>query len=405
MKVLIADTFEQPGREALSSRGCELFYEPGLSADELAGALRERDPDILIVRSTKVSGEAVEAGERLSLIIRAGAGYDTIDIARASSDGVFVANCPGKNAIAVAELTWALILAADRRVPQQTAELRDGKWNKKEFSKAAGLFGRTLGVLGLGTIAREVIARARSFGMPVIAWSRSLDAERAGELGVRHADSPVRVAELCDVLTVHVASTPQTKHLVSAEVIAALKPGAYVINTARGSVVDQQALLRAMKDKNLRVGLDVYENEPGGSTGAFDAPIARETGFVGTHHVGASTDQAQYAIAMEAVRIVDHYRRTGAVLNCVNRAARGSATCVLTVRHRNRPGVLAHVFQVLSEATINVEEMENVLYEGAEAACARIQLGSAPSSEHLADIRARCADILSMELSLLSVSV
>lgn len=404
MKVLVADKFEQRGQDELTSLGCEVFYEPGLGAGELANALAEHGPDILIVRSTKVSAAAINAGERLKLIVRAGAGYDTIDIATASTEGVFVANCPGKNAIAVAELAWALVLGCDRRIPQQTADLRQGKWNKKEFGKARGLFGRTLGLIGLGTIGREVAERARGFGMKVVAWSRSLDAERAAAEKVHYAESPQRVAEVADVVSVHVASTAETKHLIDADFIAAMKPGAYLINTARGAVVDQDALLAGIRDKGIRAGLDVYADEPASSSAEFHTPLAAEPGFIGSHHVGASTDQAQQAIAMEAVRVVDHYRETGTVLNCVNRAARSKATCVLTVRHRNRPGVLAHVFQVLSEAAINVEEMENVLYEGAEAACARIQLASAPSAEDLSNIRQRCSEILSMELSLLSVN-
>lgn len=404
MKVLIADKFEQRGQDELTNRGCELFYQPGLSADELPRALAEHGPDILIVRSTKVNAAAIDAGQRLKLIVRAGAGYDTIDVSAASTEGVFVANCPGKNAIAVAELAWALILGSDRRVPQQTAELRQGKWNKKEYGKARGLYGRTLGLIGLGTIAREVAERGRGFGMRVVAWSRSLDAERAAAENVEYAESPQRVAELADVVSVHVASTPETRNLIDADFIAAMKPGAYLINTARGAVVDQDALLAGIRDKGIRAGLDVYANEPGSGKADFDMPLAAEANFIGSHHIGASTDQAQQAIAMEAVRVIDHYRKTGTVLNCVNREVRSKATCVLTVRHRNRPGVLAHVFQVLSEAAINVEEMENVLYEGAEAACARIQLASAPTAEHLSDIRSRCSEILSMELSLLSVT-
>ena len=401
MKVLIADKFEQAGRDQLAQVGCEVFYEPDLGADNLAAAVAQRDPDVLIVRSSKVGKEAVLAGKRLKLIIRAGAGYDTIDVDTASSEGVYVSNCPGKNAIAVAELTWSLILCCDRRVPDQTIDLRAGRWNKKEYGKARGLYGRTLGVLGMGTIAREVIERARAFGMPVVAWSRSLTPERAEELDIRCAASPIKVAEQCDVLTVHVASTDETRHLVSAEVIAAMRPGAYLINTSRGSVVDETALAAGMAQKGIRAGLDVYEGEPSAGQATFDSPLARHESVYGSHHIGASTDQAQLAIAREAVDIVAHYRATGVVNNCVNRAQRSTATCILTVRHRNRPGVLAQVFQVLSEARINVEEMENVIYERAKAACARIQLATPPTAEHMNKIHNSCEDILSMELTLI----
>ncbi|MCG8417224.1 MAG: 3-phosphoglycerate dehydrogenase family protein [Proteobacteria bacterium] len=404
MKVLIADKFDQRGQTLLAKLGCRVFFQPELSADNLPKGVAEHDPDVLIVRSTKVHAEAIHTGRRLKLIIRAGAGYDTIDMATASEEGVFVANCPGKNAIAVAELAWGLILSCDRRIPDQTADLRAGRWDKKTYGTAQGLYGRTLGVLGMGTIALEVVRRARAFGMSVIAWSRSLIAEKAHKLGVEHAPSPRDVAEKSDIVSVHVASTPETRHLINADFIAAMKPGAFLINTTRGAVVDEAALLRGIADKGLRVGLDVYQNEPGSGKGGFDSELARNPSVYGTHHIGASTNQAQQAIADEVVSIVAHYRETGQVLNCVNRAERSPATCILTVRHRNRPGVLANVFQVLSEARNNVEEMENILYQGAQAATARIQLDSAPASEHLQEMREKCSDILSIELTLLADS-
>lgn len=399
MRVLIADKFEQLGLDRLENGGCDVFYEPSLAADDLAFALAEHKPDILIVRSTKVRADAIDAAAQLKLIVRAGAGYDTIDVVTASREGIFVANCPGKNAIAVAELAWALILACDRRIADQTADLRKGTWNKKLYGKARGIYGRTLGILGLGRIALEVATRARAFGMDVVAWSRSLTPERAQELGLRYADAPLAIARQADIVSVHVASTPATAKLVDDDFIDAMKPGATLINTSRGAVVDEAALMRGIRDKGLRVGLDVYANEPSSGGNTFDSEIARDPSVVGSHHIGASTDQAQQAIAIEAVRVIERYRSTGEVANCVNRAQKSSATCILTVRHRNRPGVLASVFQVISEAGINVEEMENLLYQGAESACARIQLGSAPNSDHLKEIRSRCADILSMELS------
>ena len=399
MKVLIADKFEDIGRQQLAALGCEVAFFPDADAGSLAGLVREVNPDVLVVRSTKVNGDAIAAANRLKLIVRAGAGYDTIDVATASREGVYVANCPGKNAVAVAELAWALILSCDRRVPDQTAELRAGQWNKKEYGKARGLYGATLGILGVGTIALEVIERARAFGMDVIAWSRSLTAERAAELRVRFAATPVEVAKQADVVSVHVASTPETKHLINAAFIGAMRRGAYLINTSRGAVVDETALAQGIADKQLRAGMDVFETEPGGGTGGFDAAIARQPGVYGTHHVGASTDQAQQAIALETVRIVQHLRDTGEVLHCVNKARKSSAAALLTVRHRNRPGVLASVFDVLGEAQINVEEMDNILYEGKEAACARIQLAKAPTGSDLDRIRGGNEHILSVELS------
>ncbi|HRP63308.1 MAG TPA: 3-phosphoglycerate dehydrogenase family protein [Phycisphaerales bacterium] len=398
LRVLIADKFEASGIEALKHLGCDVQCDADLGPETLPGALSRINPDVLIVRSTKVNAEAISAGRDLSLILRAGAGYDTIDVATASARGVFVANCPGKNSIAVAELVWALILSCDRRVPDQTAELRAGTWNKKEYSKAPGIYGKSLGIVGLGQIGIEVARRAAAFGMKVSAWSRSLTQERADELDVGYVGKLVNIAKMSDVISVNVAATDETHHLIGEQFFHAMKPGAYFINTSRGSVVDQDAMTAAIREKGIRVGLDVFANEPSGGTGAFTDPIVKEPCVYGTHHVGASTDQAQNAIAAEAVRIVATYMKSGEVPNCVNRAASTPATILLTVRHLNRPGVLAHVFYTLGQAGINVEEMENVIYDGARAACARIQLDDMPRPEHLTAINAN-ENVLSVTLS------
>jgi len=199
MKVLIADQFEQSGMDAVAAAGCEVIYQPSLADQHLADALIATQADVLVVRSTKVT-EAMLANASLSLIVRAGAGVNTIDVNAASRRGIYVSNCPGKNAIAVAELTFALILALDRRVAENVVDLRAGKWNKKEFSKARGLFGRTLGILGYGNIGREVAQRGLAFGMRVIVWSRRFDqgsgigdqgpGTGTGELGSRIAIDP-----------------------------------------------------------------------------------------------------------------------------------------------------------------------------------------------------------------------
>ncbi|TVQ53606.1 MAG: hydroxyacid dehydrogenase [Phycisphaerales bacterium] len=398
MRVLIADKFEAAGVEAMTRLGCAVELQPDLTADTLAAAIGEHDPDVLIVRSTKVTEAAIDSGKTLSLIVRAGAGYDTIDVAAASARGIFVANCPGKNSIAVAELVWGLILACDRRIPDQTAELRDGKWNKKEYAKARGLYGKTLGILGLGQIGLEVAERGRAFGMKIIAWSRSLTQEKADALGIGFMSHPINLAKAADVISVNVAANKDTANLIDESFCDAMRSGAYLINTSRGSVVDEAALAKAIREKGVRAGLDVFANEPGSGTGDFDDAIVKEPGVYGTHHVGASTDQAQLAIAEEAVRIVEAYISNGEVPNCVNRAAMTPATILLTVRHLNKPGVLAHVFYTLGQAGINVEEMENIIYDEAKAACARIQLDDMPDEEHLNTISAN-EHVLSVTLA------
>jgi D-3-phosphoglycerate dehydrogenase len=399
MKVLIADKFEKVGIDGLKELGCEVISRPEVKAEGLAALIRETDPHILIVRSKKVGAEALGAGTALTLVIRAGAGIDTIDVATASSRGIFVSNCPGKNSIAVAELVMGLLLACDRRIPDQVADLRQGKWNKGEYSKARGLYGRRLGIVGLGQIGREVALRARAFGMRVIAWSRSLTHEEAEALGVIYAQTPVEVAHHADAVTINVSANAETRHLVNAEFLAAMQPGAYLINTSRGSVLDEAALARAIEEKQIRAGLDVFQDEPAGGTGEFAPAIVRAPDVYGTHHVGASTDQAQVAIAHEVIRIVQAFRDTGEVPNVVNRLARSSATHVLSIRHRNRPGVLAHVFGVLAGAEINVEEVENIIYHGAQATLARIHLDGVPTNGALDRIRTGNQDIISVELS------
>ena len=399
MKVLVADKFEKVGIDGLKELGCTVVSEPDVKAEALPELIKRVDPHILIVRSKKVKAEALRAGTALTLVIRAGAGIDTIDVDAASDLGVFVSNCPGKNSIAVAELVLGLLLACDRRIPDQVAELRQGRWSKSEYSKARGLHGRTLGIVGLGQIGREVARRAQAFGMQVVAWSRNLTQEEADRLGIGYALTPLEVARVADAVTVNVAATAETKNLVNADFLAAMKPGAYLINTARGSVVDEAALEQAVREKGIRAGLDVFQGEPAGGTGEFVSRMTGLPGVYGTHHVGASTDQAQVAIAHEVIRIVQSFQATGEVPNVVNRLAKSSATHVLTIRHRNRPGVLAHVFGVLAGASINVEEVENIIYHGAHATLARIHLDGQPDAGSLSRIRDGNPDIISAELS------
>lgn len=397
--VLVADKFEKVGVDGLAELGCRVVLRPELTTADLPAAIRESDAKILVVRSTKVDAAALASGASLSLVIRAGAGIDTIDVPTASKLGVFISNCPGKNSIAVAELVMGLILSCDRRIPDQVADLRAGTWKKGDYQKARGLHGRILGVVGLGQIGQLIVDRARAFGMTIVAWSRQLTVEDAARQGIGYCLTPLEVARLADVVTLNVAATAETKQLVNAEFLSAMKPGAYLINTSRGTVVDEAALERAVRDKGIRVGLDVFDPEPAGASGSFTNSIVQAPGVYGTHHVGASTDQAQVAIAHEVVRICKAYIETGAVPNCVNRQARSRATHVISVRHQNKPGVLAHVFAILSNAGINVEEVENIMYYGALATIARIHVDREPQAETMSAIRSGNEHIISVELS------
>ncbi|HEX2442965.1 MAG TPA: 3-phosphoglycerate dehydrogenase family protein [Vicinamibacterales bacterium] len=413
MKVLVADKFERSGIEGLKAAGCEVIYEPDLKDAALADALKRTAADVLVVRSTNVTEPMLDSGS-LALIVRAGAGYNTIDVKAASRRGIYVSNCPGKNSIAVAELAFALILAVDRRIPDNVADLRAGKWDKKEYSKAAGLFGRTLALIGIGNIGREMIRRAAGFGMNVVIWSRRFDGEdrplsddEARELGVdplQHqiaislAPTPAEAAARANVISLHVALAPGTRTLVNAELLARVRPGAILVNTARGEVLDYAAVADAVRTRGLRVALDVYAAEPASATGVFADPLVQLPGVYGTHHIGASTDQAQEAIAAETVRIIRSFKETGEVPNVVNLCRRTPASHMLIVRHRDRPGVLAHVFDHLRSENINVQETENIVFDGAEAAIARINVDAPPNGQLLDRLRRGNVDILDLRL-------
>jgi D-3-phosphoglycerate dehydrogenase len=401
VQVLIADTFEQSGVDALEAAGCRVVHEPRLNGAALIERIRTSAARVLIVRGTVVPAAAFEVGS-LGLVVRAGAGVNTIDVPAASRHGIYVANCPGKNAVAVAELTLGLILAIDRHIPENVADLRAGRWNKKDYSKARGLAGRTLGLIGFGHIACEVARRAHAFGMPVAVWSRRFSEGRgsADQCGVpiRVSPSPQQLAADADVLSVHLALAPATRQFVDASILSRLKRGAYFINTARAEVVDAVALAVAVRDGGIKAGLDVFDDEPTEAAGAFTSPLASLPGVYGTHHIGASTEQAQEAIAAETTRIVLAYKQTGIVPNVVNLAARTRATHTLVVRHRDQPGVLAHVFAQLRADGVNVQETENIVFDGAQAAVARINLDAEPSGPALAAIRTGNHDILDLEL-------
>jgi D-3-phosphoglycerate dehydrogenase / 2-oxoglutarate reductase len=404
MKVLIADTFEASGLDGLKAARCEVIYAPGTSGDKLVRLLQSSGAEVLVVRSTRVTEAMLTAGT-LSLVVRAGAGVNTIDVAAAARSGIYVANCPGKNAIAVAELAFALLLALDRRVPDNVAALRAGRWNKREFSKARGLYGRTLGLLGFGGVAQEVARRARAFGMDVVVWSPRFQREGANALTALPRDldvivlqSPEEVAERSDALSLHLALTDETRNFVGSGILARLKPGALFVNTARAELVDDAALAEAVRTQRLHVATDVFRDEPASGSAEFSPAIASLPDLYGTHHIGASTEQAQEAIAAETVRIIRSYKEMGTVPNAVNLAARTPATHRLVVRHRDRPGVLAHIFDQLRRRNLNVQETENVVFAGAESAVARINVDGQPDAELLRAIESGSRDILGVQV-------
>lgn len=389
MELLFADSVPDATVADLESRGHRCVVEPDLKAGDLPG--RIAGFDTLVVRGTKVTGKVFEAADRLALVIRAGAGTNTIDTAAAADRGVLVANVPGRNAAAVAELTLGLVLAIDRRIADNVADLRQGRWNKKGYSKAHGLLGSTLGIIGLGSIGICVAERAAAFGIEVQALARpgrrpEITA-RMEALGITLCDSMADLVSSSDIVSLHVPSSAETRHLVDAEFLRGMRPGAILVNTSRGDVVDEAALLAALDAGAVRAGLDVYADEPSSGTATWTSALAQHPAVVGTHHIGASTRQAQLAIAAGVVEIIDAFA-AGESQRYVNLTPRRLGSVTLTVRHLDRVGVLARVLDLLSGADLNVEHMENRIFRGGHAAIASIDVAGPVSDDLLAALAA-----------------
>ena len=385
MQVLIADRLSPLTNSLLTSMGCVVRDEPSLTAEELPAAMR--DANVLVVRSTRVTHAAIEAAQDLELVIRAGSGYDNIDLESASHRGIYVANCPGRNADAVAELTIGLMIAADRQIASATADLREGRWRKKWYSAAKGLKGRQLGLLGYGAIGQRVARVAQALAMRVVVWSRSLTDEQATAAGVVRAAALEEIAA-CDAVSIHLPATEATRHLVDAKFLANMLPGAILINTSRGELVDAAALQTAVEEKQLRVGLDVFTDEPAGGDAEFPH-VSLARCVTGTPHIGASTEQTAEAIARAVADIVRSFQESGKPVGCVNLLQRSPANWQLVVRHRNQVGVLAGILDGLRAEHINVEEMENRIFAGGAAASCSLRLDAPPSSNLLAVFAAK----------------
>jgi D-3-phosphoglycerate dehydrogenase / 2-oxoglutarate reductase len=398
MRVLIADKFSPDGKATLTTMGLHIVDRPELGAADIPAVLEESGADVLVVRSTGVTAEAFARSPSLSLVIRAGAGVNTIDLAAASEHGVFVANCPGKNAVAVAELAMGLMLSLDRSIPDAVSELRAGRWDKRRFGKARGLCGRRLGLVGFGAIAREVAVRAQAFGMVVHAFDVVLTDADADAHGVVRAATLDALLRESDVVSVHVPYIKgRTHHLIGEEELAIMKDGAVLIHTSRGGVVDDAALAAAVASGRIRAGLDVFEGEPADAKAEWRCAVLDGPGVYGTPHIGASTEQAEDAIALEVVRIIRDYRGLGVVHNCVNIQRPRGEGCTVVIRHLDRVGVLAAVLDAFQKEHLNVQEMQNVIFDGNAAASATITLAREPSPELVARLEAR-EDILAVSV-------
>jgi len=375
MKILIADTLHETAHQTLEDIGHEVIVQSTCTSENLHQHLQ--GIEVLVVRSTKVTQKSIEAANSLELIIRAGAGVDTIDVEAASNQGIYVCNVPGKNAVAVAELTFALLLAIDRHIAEGVEDLRNGVWNKKLYSQADGILGKTIGIVGLGEIGLCVAERARAFGMTVLGQRKQGRNEsveqRIRQIGIRLVDTLPELISKSDIISLHVPHTNETDSLIDKELLSHCKEGAILINTSRGEVVNEKALLDAIQTQGLRAGLDVFRNEPGSSGERFDSELANHTGVVGSHHIGASTTQASAAIANGVVQSIASFEQ-GVPNNCVNESPAGDGTSQVRVRHLDKVGVLASVLAMLRAADLNVQYMNNKVFSGKKAAVSTIEV-------------------------------
>ncbi len=311
-RVLVSDELSADGVAILRKAGLEVDVKVGLKPEELEEIIAGYDA--LAVRSaTKVTARLLERATRLQVVGRAGVGVDNVDLDAATRRGVVVMNTPGGSSVTVAELTVAHMLALARHVPQATASVKAGKWEKKRF-QGHELAGKTLGVVGIGNIGSVVVNRCQGLGMRVVAYDPFIGAEAAAKLGV----SLVSLDELwgrADVVSLHVPLTEQTRNLVNARTLARMKKGALLVNCARGGVIDEQALADALASGHLGgAALDVFEKEPVPP----DHPLLRLDGFICTPHLGASTEEAQAAVAVAIAEQIAQFLTQGVAQNAVN---------------------------------------------------------------------------------------
>jgi len=315
-RVLIADKLEPAGIELLTRAGIEVDNRPGLKGDELKAALQ--GADAVIARSQpKITAELLENPGRLKAIARAGVGVDTIDVPAATRKGIVVMNTPGGNTVAAAEHTIALMMALARQIPAADAIMKAGGWDRNKFL-GTQLAGKTLGVVGLGRIGLEVARRAIGLDMTVIGFDPFMTSAKAAELGIKPAKDLAALLPEVDFLTIHIPLTPETKHIIGAAQLAAMKPTARVLNVARGGIIDEAALAEALKAGTIAgAGIDVFAVEPSPA----NDPLRSAPNTVLTPHLGASTVEAQENVAVEAAQLIADFLLKGVVANAVNMAA------------------------------------------------------------------------------------
>ena len=393
---MVADLFSPEGIEEMKKMGHEVIYEPKVVGPAFVKLMEETKPILLVVRSKKVTKEVIDADPKLEMVIRAGAGVDTIDVDYCSKKGIYVANCPGKNSVAVAELTMGLMVAIDRRLAENDKLLKEGKWEKGMFAECCGLKGRTVGLLGIGFIGKEVCKRCLAFDMKVIAWDIFISKEDMAAMGATKVDTPQDIAKNADIISIHLPAVKDTIKMVNKEFLKLFKPETVLLNAARANlVVDEDILERLDTVKGFWYGADVFPNEPAEKKAAYDNKLAKHPKVVGTHHIGASTKEAETAIGIEAVRMVREYGSMKKVNNCVNLATDIKTTHQISVKYGNHVGALPEILALFTKYQLKVEELKNEVFKDRQACVAAIHFtGDIAKKDELVAEIAKCAGVM-----------
>ncbi|MGE5308519.1 MAG: phosphoglycerate dehydrogenase, partial [Deltaproteobacteria bacterium] len=312
-KILISDSLSEEGLKLLrANKDFEVDVKAGMKPDELKGTIK--DYDALIVRSaSKVTKDVIGAAQRLKVVGRAGVGLDNVDVPAATEKGIVVMNAPAGNTISTCEHTMSMLLSLARSIPQSNASTKKGEWKRSKFM-GVELYKKTLGIVGLGRIGREVARRASSFGMKILGFDPYLSKEVAEDLGITVVDLNTLLSS-SDFITVHVPLTDETNHLISGPQFALMKKGVRVLNCARGGIIDEQALVAAIKEgKVAGAALDVFESEPP----AADCELLKLDNVIVTCHLGASTEEAQVNVAIEIAECVGDFLSGKGIRNAAN---------------------------------------------------------------------------------------
>lgn len=395
MKILVACELPDFAVQELRSLATELSLQPRLTPELLPAHLR--DTAVLIVSDLPVSAEAIAAAPSLQMIVRAGADVSNISLEEASAQGIFVVNTPLRDAAAVAEYVLAAILALDRRLPDSATSLRDGAARRHTPPAAAGLAGRTLGLLGYDRVGEEIARRALAFDMRVLAWSPSLEAVGPTPPGVEFCDWPRDLAHRSNFVALYAPPGAPEDLRIDGEFIAGLPEAACIVIVGSAAAFDDEALADAVRRRRLSVAIDLWPAEGSTDQVRFRSPLLELPGVIGTLRLAADTRQARDAVAEAVVQRVRSFAVQGLVQDCVNLLERSPATWQLVLRLRDAVGVMAGIMDAIRSDGINAEEITSRVFTGARAAWCTIALDERPSADAIETIR-RLPGVLHLEI-------